>query len=46
MLTPAQIRILPTAVVNFLDKRSLSGLRSGTAGNNRFAGGGFGGGMR
>jgi hypothetical protein len=46
LLTPAQIRVLPTAVVNFLDKRTLQGLRSGTSGGNRFAGGGFGGGMR
>jgi hypothetical protein len=44
MLTNDQIRILPVAVVNFLDKRSLQGLRSGTMGSNRFAGGGFGGG--
>ena len=51
MLTPAQIRILPTSLVSFLDKRTLQGLRSGSAGNNQFGGmggfaGGFGGGGR
>jgi hypothetical protein len=51
LLTPAQIRILPTSLVSFLDKRTLQGLRSGSAGNNQFGGmggfaGGFGGGGR
>lgn len=49
MLTPTQYRILPTSLVGFLDKRTLQGLRSGTAGGNQFGGGmmgGFGGGGR
>jgi len=44
MLTPAQIRVLPTSLVSFLDKRTLQGLRSGTAGGNQFGGGGMRGG--
>ncbi len=45
MLTEEQVRILPTALVTFMDKRNLQGLRSGTSGDNRFGGGGgFGGG--
>ena len=39
LLTPAQIRILPASLVGFLDKRTLQGLRSGTAGGNQFGGG-------
>lgn len=39
LLTPEQIRILPTSLVTFLDKRNLQGIRSGTAGDNRFGGG-------
>jgi hypothetical protein len=39
LLTPAQIRILPASLVSFLDKRTLQGLRSGTAGGNQFGGG-------
>lgn len=51
LLTPAQIRILPTSLVSFLDRRTLQGIRSGSAGNNQFGGmggfaGGFGGGGR
>lgn len=44
MLTQEQIRVLPTSLVSFLDKRTLQGLRSGTSGNNRFGMGGMGGG--
>lgn len=45
MLTAEQVRLMPTAVLQFLDKRNLQGLRSGTQGGNRFGGGGgFGGG--
>lgn len=44
MLTPAQYRVLPTSLASFLDKRTLQGLRSGTAGGNQFGGGGMGGG--
>lgn len=45
MLTEEQVRILPTALVSFMDKRNLQGLRSGSSGDNRFGGGGgFGGG--
>jgi hypothetical protein len=40
MLTPEQLRILPTSLVTFLDKRNLQGIRSGTQGDNRFGGGG------
>jgi hypothetical protein len=40
MLTPEQLRILPTSLVTFLDKRNLQGIRSGTQGDNRFSGGG------
>ncbi|MBL0889193.1 MAG: carboxypeptidase regulatory-like domain-containing protein [Gemmatimonadaceae bacterium] len=40
LLTPEQIRILPDQLVQFLDKRTLQGIRSGTVGNNRFGGGG------
>jgi hypothetical protein len=44
LLTPAQFRILPTSLAGFLDKRTLQGIRSGTAGGNTFGGGGgFGG---
>ena len=49
LLTPAQIRVLPASLVSFLDKRTLQGLRSGTAGGNQFGGGmgrGGGGGGR
>jgi hypothetical protein len=45
MLTQEQLRILPTSLVTFLDKRNLQGIRSGTQGNNRFGGGGMGGGF-
>jgi hypothetical protein len=45
LLTPEQIRILPTSLVSFLDKRTLQGMRSGTSGGNQF-GGGMGGGGR
>ena len=46
LLTPAQYRVLPTSLASFLDKRTLQGLRSGTAGGNQFGGGmgGMGGG--
>jgi hypothetical protein len=44
LLTPAQYRILPETLVPFMDKRNLQGIRSGTAGGNRFMGGGMGGG--
>ena len=40
LVTNAQFRMLPTQLAGFLDKRTLLGIRSGTAG-----GGGFGGGM-
>ena len=40
LLTPAQKRKLPTAVVNMLDHRYLRSIRSGS---NTFVGGGFGG---
>lgn len=43
LLTPEQFRILPAALVPFMDKRNLQGIRSGTAGGNRFMGGGMGG---
>jgi hypothetical protein len=47
MLTPEQLRILPTSLVTFIDKRNLQGIRSGTQGSNRFGGGGgMGGGGR
>ncbi|WP_396203498.1 carboxypeptidase regulatory-like domain-containing protein [Gemmatimonas sp.] len=39
MLTAEQIRILPTSLVTFMDKRNLQGIRSGTQGDNRFGGG-------
>lgn len=39
LLTDEQIRILPTSVVTFLDKRTLQGMRSGSSGDNRFGGG-------
>jgi hypothetical protein len=45
LLTPEQIRILPESLIPFMDKRNLQGIRSGTAGGNRFMGGGMGGGM-
>lgn len=45
LLTPEQIRILPESLLPFMDKRNLQGIRSGTAGGNRFMGGGMGGGM-
>lgn len=38
LLTAEQIRILPTTVLTFLDKRSLQGMRSGSSGDNRFGG--------
>ena len=41
LLTAEQFRILPTTVAGFLDKRTLKGIRSGTAGGG---GGGMGGG--
>ncbi len=41
LLTASQYRILPTQVAGYLDKRTLKGLRSGTAGGG---GGGMGGG--
>lgn len=44
LLTPEQFRILPETLVPFMDKRNLQGIRSGTAGGNRFMGGGMGGG--
>lgn len=45
MLTDEQVRILPTALLSFMDKRNLQGIRSGSSGDNRFGGGGgFGGG--
>lgn len=45
MLTAEQTRLMPTSVLQFLDKRNLQGLRSGSQGGNRFGGGGgFGGG--
>ncbi len=45
LLTPEQIRILPTTLVTFMDKRNLQAIRSGSSGDNRFGGGGgFGGG--
>ncbi len=40
LLTPDQIRVLPDQLVQFLDKRTLQGIRSGTVGGNRFGGGG------
>jgi uncharacterized membrane protein YgcG len=40
LVTNVQFRMLPTQLAGFLDKRTLLGIRSGTAG-----GGGFGGGM-
>jgi len=43
LLTDAQYRILPTSVAGFLDKRTLKGIRSGTAGGGG-GGGGLGGG--
>ncbi len=48
LLTPEQYRVLPTSLASFLDKRTLQGLRSGTAGGNQFGGGmgGMGGGGR
>ena len=39
LLTPEQLRILPTSLVTFIDKRNLQGIRSGTQGDNRFGGG-------
>ncbi len=42
LLTAAQYRILPTQLAGFMDKRTLIGIRSGTAGAG--GGGGFGGG--
>jgi hypothetical protein len=56
LLTPEQFRLLPTSLQGFLDKRTLQGIRSGTAGQSwggfggmggmggGFGGGGFGGG--
>ncbi|MBL0939609.1 MAG: TonB-dependent receptor [Gemmatimonadaceae bacterium] len=40
LLTEEQIRILPDQLVQFLDKRTLQGIRSGTVGGNRFGMGG------
>ena len=47
LITNAQYRILPTTVAGFLDKRTLKGVRSGTAGGGGAGGaGGAGGGGR
>ncbi len=41
LITAAQYRLLPTQLAGFMDKRTLIGIRSGTAGSG--GGGGFGG---
>ena len=42
LISAAQYRLLPTQLAGFMDKRTLLGIRSGTAGSG--GGGGFGGG--
>jgi hypothetical protein len=44
LLTAEQYRILPTQLAGFMDKRTLIGIRSGTAGGGGGGMGGFGGG--